>query len=67
MSCDLVYQSVQQLRNISLLDPVVCPISFEGLAQVENGLYKAEDLTAGFDSAIAEYDRIAAEYYKAAA
>ena len=71
ISCDLVYQSVQQLRNISLLDldhtPVVYSISFEGLTQTEKGLYKAEDLMDRFDSAIAEYDNIVSEYYKAAA
>jgi len=71
LSCDLVYQSVQQLRNISLLDlehtPVVYSVSFAGLQQTGNGLYKAEDLMGRFESAIAEYDDIIGEYYKAAA
>ena len=71
ISCDLVYQGVQQMRNISLLDlehtPVVYPISFEGLEQAENGLYRAEDLLGRFDSAISEYDTIAADYFEAAA
>ena len=73
LSCDLMYQSSAQLRDITLLDrdctPIVVPMSFKGLTAVEPGLYPADDLLARLDDAIGAYDIILDGYdiYAAAA
>ena len=66
ISCDLVYPSVEQLRSLSLLNldhsPVVYPMSFAGLEQVEDGMYRADDLLERFETALSAYDNIVEEY-----
>jgi glucose-1-phosphatase len=62
----LLYQSVDQLREGSMLSgteaPMSCDMSFKGLEKNEDGLYKYEDLRARIDGAAARYDEIAQEY-----
>lgn len=71
ISCNLVYQSSEQLRNMSLLDlnntPIVFALSFEGMEKNADGLYTAEEMNRRFDDAIEEYDVIIDEYSLAAA
>ncbi len=59
---NIVYQSTDQLRNLSLLDidnpPMVFPLSFKGLEKNADGLYKLSDLLARFDEAISAYDKL---------
>lgn len=66
ISVDLVYQTVNQLRGISLLDvstpPMSVPMSFNGLEKNSDGLYKASDLLGRFDDSIERYYELAAEY-----
>ena len=58
ISCNLVYQSSEQLRNMSLLDlnntPIVFALSFEGMEKNADGLYTAEEMNRRFDDAIEE-------------
>ncbi|MBQ4298516.1 MAG: histidine-type phosphatase [Clostridia bacterium] len=65
-SADLVYQSTEQLRNLSLLDtahpPVIFPVVIPGVERNADGLYPADAFSARLSGAIAEYDRILAEY-----
>ncbi|MCM1290545.1 MAG: histidine-type phosphatase [Prevotella sp.] len=59
---NLVYQSVDQLRNVELLDlnnpPMIVPLSLEGLQANEDGLYLMSDLMGRFDKAIKAYEDI---------
>ncbi|MCM1110912.1 MAG: histidine-type phosphatase [Clostridium sp.] len=59
---NLVYQSVDQLRDIELLDfdnpPMVVPLRLAGLTPNADGLYPFEDLLGRFAEAIAAYDAI---------
>lgn len=59
---NLVYQSPDQLRNISLLDldnpPMVYPLKLKGLTANADGLYKLSDLQKRFKEAIRAYDAI---------
>ena len=63
---DLVYLNPDQLRTMPLLGldngPMIFPISFEGLDQVQAGLYNEADLLERFDQSIAVYDTIVEEY-----
>ena len=56
VALNLVYQSTEQLRQMSLLDldhpPVVFPIRLSGLEANADGLYPFEALVKRFDSAI---------------
>lgn len=65
-SVDLVYQTSDQLRELSLLDlkhsPVIFPIKFSGLKSVSDGLYAEEDFMARLQEAIAEFDSITEKY-----
>ena len=65
-SVDLVYQSVDQLRDLTMLDiahpPVVYPVVLTGCVRNADGLYQAKELYARFDKAIGAYDRIVDEY-----
>lgn len=65
-SVDLVYQSVDQLRGLSMLDldepPVVYHISLKGMTKNEDGLYKADTLYERFDKAISAYDGLLSKY-----
>lgn len=62
---NLVYQSVDQLRNMSLLDlenpPMIYQLSLEGLAKNADGLYKMSDLANRFEEALAAYEAIPAK------
>ena len=61
-SINLVYQAVDQLRNMPLLTvenpPVVFPVALEGLKTTEDGLYLLSDLEARFEERIAAYDQL---------
>ena len=65
-SVDLIYQTVDQLRNNTMLDaqcgPCIYHLEFEGLTPNEAGLYADSDLNARFTQAISEYDEIVAKY-----
>ena len=66
VSCDMVYQSSAQLRDLSLLDlehaPVIYSMRFDGLEKNADGLYDAKDIADRFASAIAAYDTLQSEY-----
>lgn len=59
---NIVYQSVDQLRNMELLDldnpPQIYQLSIEGLEKNADGLYELDDLMASFENAIAAYQAI---------
>lgn len=61
-SLSLVYQSIDQLKNISLLDldnpPMIVPLSLKGLEKNADGLYTLQDLNKRFMKAIRAYDSI---------
>lgn len=62
----LLYQSVDQLREGTMLSgtesPMSVELSFEGMQKNGDGLYAYDDLRAHIADATAEYDRIVAEY-----
>ena len=62
----LVYNSVDQLRNLSLLSAENPPMSFdlsvEGLTKNEDGLYAYADLRARIQESIEAYDQLMDEY-----
>jgi glucose-1-phosphatase len=62
VAINLVYASVNQLQNRTLLStdvpPMVLPVTVEGLSGNEDGLYRLTDLDGRFGEAIAEYDAI---------
>ncbi|MBQ9057849.1 MAG: histidine-type phosphatase [Atopobiaceae bacterium] len=62
----LLYQSVNQLREGTMLSgtesPMSAELSFEGLEKNTDGLYAYNDLRARIANAAAEYDAIVAEY-----
>ena len=66
MSIDLVYQTTDQLRNLSLLNlsnpPAVFPISLEGIRKDPDGLYDPQDVLNRLDEAIGRYDELLEEY-----
>lgn len=66
MSVDLVYQTTEQLRSLSLLDlenpPAIYPISLEGLEKNADGLYTLEDVEDRFTESINVYDAIVQLY-----
>lgn len=59
---NLVYQSVDQLRNLELLDldnpPMIYPLSFKGLEKNADGLYKMSDVKGRFEQALRAYEAI---------
>ena len=59
---NLVYQSVDKLRDMQLLDlenpPMVVPLSLKGLTANADGLYSMEDLLKRFSEVKAAYDSI---------
>ncbi len=65
-SLDLVYQTTQQLRGVTLLDlnesPITVPITLSGLDTVDEGLYEEDAFMARLQEAIGEYDTITAQY-----
>ena len=66
ISVDMVYQTTEQLQNVSLLDlenpPMSETVALDGLEANEQGLYAAEDVEARIAQAIDEYDEICEEY-----
>ena len=66
MSVDLVYESSEQLQNLSVLGtdnpPYAVPQVLEGLEQNSDGLYKTEAVLERFDEAIGEYDKMLEKY-----
>ena len=62
VAINLVYQSVYQLQNRTLLStdvpPMVLPVTVEGLTANADGLYRLVDLNAQITNAMAEYEAI---------
>jgi glucose-1-phosphatase len=62
VAINLVYASVSQLQNRTLLSfdvpPMVRPVSIEGLTPNADGLYRLSDLDARIAEAMSEYDAI---------
>lgn len=62
VSINLVYQTPDQLRNISLLDldnsPMVFPLQLKGLTPNEDGLYLLEDVNKRFAECFKAYENI---------
>ncbi|MCR5167087.1 MAG: histidine-type phosphatase [Oscillospiraceae bacterium] len=65
-SVELIYQSTDQLRNVTMLDletpPAIYSLSFEGLEKNADGLYSYDDIIGRLDMAIADYDDLAVKY-----
>lgn len=65
VAINLVYQSVSQLHERSLLSldvpPMVLPVTVNGLSVNSDGLYRFSDLDARFVETIGEYDAIVDE------
>ena len=59
---NIVYQSVDQLKNMSLLDldnpPMIYPLSLKGVEKNADGLYKMADVLGAFENALAAYQAI---------
>ncbi|MBR3245715.1 MAG: histidine-type phosphatase [Parasporobacterium sp.] len=68
ISVDLVYQTTEQLRDMSLLDlnnhPAIVPVVLQGLQADANGLYDAEEFMTRLGEAIAQYEEIY-DFYEA--
>ena len=66
ITADLVYQSVGQLRGVSLLDldhpPMICHLSFNGILYDADRLCPAQKLEERFKSAIQRYDELLEKY-----
>ena len=62
----LIYQSTQQLRNLSFLSPEDPPLEaflqFEDVELNADGMIAEDDLLAVFDAAISAYDLLVEEY-----
>ena len=62
VAINLVYQSVQQLQDRTLLSPdvppMVLPVTVEGLTANTDGLYRLADLDAHIANAMTEYEAI---------
>lgn len=58
----IVYQSIDQLRNMELLSldnpPMIYPLTLKGLEKNADGLYRLADLEDRFEEALAAYDAI---------
>ena len=59
---NIVYQSVDQLRNMELLDldnpPMIYPLTLKGLQRNADGLYDIADVNARFEQALRDYENI---------
>lgn len=59
---NLVYQSVDQLKNMELLDldnpPMIYPLTFKDMQRNADGLYELADVLARFEQAMAAYQAI---------
>lgn len=62
---NIVYQNVDQLRNLELLDldnpPEIYQLSLSGLEKNADGLYNLADVEQRFEDALAAYEAIPAE------
>ena len=62
VAVNLVYQSVEQLQNRTLLStdvpPMVLPVTIEGMTANADGLYRLADLDEHMAQAMAEYEAI---------
>lgn len=69
MSVDMVYQTTEQLREMSILDlendPAIYPLSFEGISRNEDGLFSEQEMMEHLQDVIDEYDELKARYGKA--
>ena len=65
-SLDLVYQTTEQMRGLSLLDlknpPAVFHLALNGIEQNPDGLYAESELLDRFDQSIQAYDRLIEDY-----
>ena len=65
-SVEMIYQSTDQLRDLTMLDletpPAIYSLSFAGLEKNADGLYIYEDIVGRLDKAIADYDDLAVKY-----
>lgn len=59
---NIVYQSVDQLRNMELLDlnnpPIIYPLTLKGLQKNTDGLYLMSNVNARFEQALRDYENI---------
>lgn len=59
---NIVYQSVEQLKNMSLLDldnpPQIYQLSLKGVQKNADGLYAMEDVLAAFENALTAYQTL---------
>ncbi len=59
---NIVYQSVDQLRDMELLSldnpPMIYPLNLKGLKRNADGLYDMADLADRFEQALAAYEAI---------
>ncbi|MCM1370243.1 MAG: histidine-type phosphatase [Candidatus Amulumruptor caecigallinarius] len=59
---NIVYQSVEQLKNMELLDldnpPQIYQLSLKGVEKNADGLYKMADVLTAFENAITNYQKI---------
>ena len=66
ITVDLVYQTTEQLRNLTLLDlgepPAVMPMRFSVLEANADGLYAEQDFMALLDGSISAYDDLKKTY-----
>ncbi|WP_067142540.1 histidine-type phosphatase [Oceanivirga salmonicida] len=62
VAINFMYQSTDQIRNLSILDldnpPVIIPLKLKGLKTNKDGLYSFEDVIKKFDKTIMAYDNI---------
>lgn len=60
ISIDMLYQSLNQLKGMNLLDesnpPCIVELKFNGIEPNSNGLYAIEDAMGRFDKAISDYN-----------
>ncbi|MBP3262797.1 hypothetical protein, partial [Pseudobutyrivibrio sp.] len=70
-SVDMVYQSTEQLRNVTMLDlttpPCIYHLQFNEIKQNQDGLYLSKDLENLFLRKINDYDVLYSIYAKQAA
>ena len=63
---EMIYNSVDQLRNISILDlnnpPISYILEFKGIEANDEGMYKKDDFMNHLESAINKYDQLLEAY-----
>lgn len=63
---EMIYNSVDQLRNISILDlnnpPISYILEFNGIEANDEGMYKKDDFMNHLESAINKYDQLLEAY-----